>query len=147
MASIHVYLSHSSEETKKIAQQFTKKLSTGSILCLYGDLGSGKTTFVQRLAEGLGIKKRIISPTFTIVRHYKASPARCDTLYHIDLYRIHNKIDLKSIGIEEILSGQNSIIAIEWAEKLGPLLPKKRWDVRFEYIDEEKRKITIVFVT
>lgn len=65
------YITNSSEETKKIAENFAKKLKGGDIVALYGELGSGKTTFVQGLAKGLGIKKRIISPTFIIVRSYK----------------------------------------------------------------------------
>lgn len=167
MPSRHVYVSQSSEKTKKIAQGFAKKLITGDVLCLYGDLGNGKTTFVQGLGEGLGIKKRIISPTFTIVRQYKLSlysssaakrsrevltkdssrprwsGSRTINFFHVDLYRTSSINDIKGLGLEEILNDKNAIIAIEWAENLGFLLPKKRWNVRFEYIDESERKITI----
>lgn len=128
------------KETWEFARNFAKNLKAGDILCLYGDLGSGKTSFVQGLAKGLGIKGRIISPTFIIAREYEMGDLN---FYHIDLYRTQSMHDLLSIGMDEILENKNNIVAIEWSEKLLDLLPKKRIDLRFEYIDEEKRKITI----
>lgn len=162
-----VYTTASIEETQQLAKDFAKNLKGGDILGLYGDLGAGKTTFVQGIAEGLGIDKRIISPTFVIVKQYKiknrnvilasaASPesngdpgqARMtenfpSIFYHIDLYRIQDQNDIKGLGIEEIINDRNNIVAIEWAEKLGDLLPKKRIDIYFEYISENKRMIKI----
>lgn len=156
----------SENETKSLAQKFARlNLQQGStltrVIALYGDLGSGKTTFVQGLAEGIGIKQRIISPTFIIVRQYKISPprslfihlgggeattstpARCNTFYHIDLYRIETEKELEGLGIEETLNDKNAIIVIEWAEKLGELLPKQRIDICFEHFSKHERKITI----
>jgi len=127
-------------QTQEFALEFAKNLKGGDILCLYGDLGSGKTSFVQGLAKGLGINRRIISPTFIIARHYEMGNLN---FYHIDLYRTQTTQDLLSIGLDEILENNSNIVAIEWAEKLNELLPKKRIDLKFEYIDEEKRKITI----
>lgn len=128
------------KETQDFASNFAKNLKAGDILCLYGDLGSGKTSFVQGLALGLGINRRIISPTFIIARQYEMGDLN---FYHIDLYRTQTTDDLFSIGLDEILENKNNIVAIEWSEKLLELLPKKRIDLKFEYIDEEKRKITI----
>lgn len=128
------------KKTQNFARDFAKNLKGGDILCLYGNLGSGKTSFVQGLAKGFGIIRRIISPTFIIARRYEMGDLN---LYHIDLYRTQTLQDLLSIGIDEILEGDNNIIAIEWAEKLLDLIPKKRIDLKFEYIDENKRKITI----
>ena len=127
-------------ETQEFARDFAKNLKAGDVLCLYGNLGSGKTSFVQGLAKGLGITRRIISPTFIIARRYEISDLN---LYHIDLYRTQTLQDLQSIGINEILEDDNNIVAIEWAEKLLDLIPKKRIDLKFEYIDENTRKITI----
>lgn len=127
-------------QTQVFAKDFAKNLKGGDTLCLYGNLGAGKTTFVQGLASGLGIKQRIISPTFIIIREYKIKNL---DFYHIDLYRIESKHDLIGLGIKEIISNTNNIIAIEWAEKLQDLMPKRRIDLRLEYIDENKRKITI----
>ena len=130
------------QQTRELGEKVARELTGGSILVLYGELGSGKTTFVQGLAKGLGIKKRVISPTFIIIRSYALKSQKLKFFYHIDLYRVEDQEDLQGLGLEEILADPQNIIAIEWAENLGDLLPKKRWDVWFEYIEEEKRKIT-----
>lgn len=130
-------ISNSSLKTKQIGEEFAKSLKGGSVVALYGNLGSGKTTFTQGLAKGLGIKKRIISPTFIIVRDYKASDSR--NFYHVDLYRVGN--NMQGLGLEEILEDKNSIVVIEWAEKLGSKLPKERIDIYFETIDRDERQI------
>jgi tRNA threonylcarbamoyladenosine biosynthesis protein TsaE len=137
---VNDYLSENVEQTRKIAFELARKLKNGNILCLYGQLGSGKTTFVQALAKDLGINKRIISPTFIIIRGYKL---KNKNFYHIDLYRTESKDDLIGLGIPELFEDKKNIIAIEWAEKLGDLLPNKRLDLFFEQIDHNKRKITI----
>lgn len=132
------------EETQKIGEEFAAKLHGGDIVLLYGNLGDGKTTFMQGLAKGLGIEKRVISPTFIIVRKYdvKNSPDVA-TLYHIDLYRTQTLSDLQGLGLPEILEEKNAIVAIEWPEKLHSLSPKKHYSVSLETLDENTRKITI----
>ncbi|MBI2431158.1 MAG: tRNA (adenosine(37)-N6)-threonylcarbamoyltransferase complex ATPase subunit type 1 TsaE [Candidatus Levybacteria bacterium] len=136
-----IFITQSANETQEIAKLFGKTFK-GSIIALYGDLGAGKTTFAQGLAKGLGIKKRIISPTFVIVRQYKAG---FKNFYHIDLYRIESQKDIEGLGIKEILKDPQNIIVIEWVEKIKDLLPKERIDIYFEYLDENKRKITYEF--
>ncbi|MBI4096407.1 MAG: tRNA (adenosine(37)-N6)-threonylcarbamoyltransferase complex ATPase subunit type 1 TsaE [Candidatus Levybacteria bacterium] len=133
------------EETQKLGENFARSLLARPqrgplIIALYGDLGSGKTTFVQGIAKGLGIKKRIISPTFIMVRSYKLGVV---SFYHIDLYRVESEKDIEGLGIEEIINNRNNIVVIEWAEKMGRLLPKNRIDVRFEYVAENRRLIII----
>lgn len=140
MEEIHV--SQSADDTRRLGEELAKKLQAGDVIALYGDLGSGKTTFAQGLAVGLGVKQRIISPTFIIVRHYPLYP-KPYTLYHIDLYRIESAVDVEGLGLEEIINDSGNIVAIEWAEKMKNLLPKDRIDIFFEYIDEGKRRITI----
>lgn len=155
---------NSFEETQKIGEEFASRLQGGDVVCLRGDLGAGKTTFMQGLAKGLGVSQRIISPTFIIVRKYEIPSAvilgnemnpessmqdpgqagmTIKTLYHIDLYRTETEDDLKGLGFPELLEEKNAIIAIEWAEKLSSLLPKKRWELDFEWISENERKIEI----
>jgi tRNA threonylcarbamoyladenosine biosynthesis protein TsaE len=117
------------------------------ILCLYGDLGSGKTTFIQGLAKGLGIKKRVISPTFMLIRMYQQEHrTKCieQRFYHIDLYRINKVGEAKGLGLEEIFNEPKAIIAIEWAERIKEILPKKRIDIYFDYVSENQRKINII---
>lgn len=133
-----VFITNNFEETRKLGNDFAKILEAGNIVCLYGDLGSGKTTFVQGLAAGLGIKNRIISPTFVIVRTYDLGDKN---FYHIDLYRTESEKDIEGLGIEEIINNKNNIVVIEWAEKLKSYLPKKRIGVHFFYENENKRKI------
>ncbi|MBF8249749.1 MAG: hypothetical protein HW400_350 [Candidatus Levybacteria bacterium] len=127
-------------ETQKLGRDFAKTLKKGDLVCLYGDLGSGKTTFTQGLAEGLGIKQRITSPTFIIVRCYelqtpafaKASAGKQNLklFYHVDLYRVESEKDLEGLGIEEIINNKNNIVVIEWAEKLKNYLPRTQCPVR-----------------
>lgn len=147
-----IIVSKSAEETRELGRKFARNLGASSVVALYGELGSGKTTFTKGLAEGFGIKKRILSPTFVVVRTYKlkAKSSKRKTkaqnsklLYHIDLYRLSSPDDLKSLGIDEILNSKESIVVIEWPEKMGSRLPQNRWDVRFEYIDENRRRIEI----
>ena len=145
-------VTRSAEQTQKLAAEFAKKLKGGEVLCLYGDLGSGKTTFVQGLAKGLGIKKRILSPTFVLMRSYNISGlenwriselAKDAYLYHIDLYRIGSAKETEMLGLQEILDDPQNIVAIEWAEKIKDILPSKRIEVYFEHIDENTRRIRI----
>lgn len=142
MKKEEIFVTNSAFETKKIAKNLVEKLKNGNILALYGDLGSGKTTFVQGLAKTLGIKKRIISPTFVIIRVYKIG---FKNFYHIDLYRIENEKDIRGLGIMEIINNSENIVVIEWAEKMKSLMPRNRIDINFEYLGENKRKITIKF--
>lgn len=141
------FITKSFEKTQKIAEDFSSKLTEGGIVALYGDLGSGKTTFVQGLAKGLGIKQRIISPTFIIVRQYKVrgKESAISGFYHIDLYRTETIKDIQSLGIEEIMNDPQNIVVIEWAEKMKNMLSTKRINIEFEYISEKERKITIIY--
>lgn len=131
-------ITNTSVDTQNLGSDFAKVLESGDVVALYGELGSGKTTFTQGLAKGLGIKNRIISPTFVIVRNYDLGIIN---FYHIDLYRMENIKDLEGLGIEEVINDKNNIVVIEWAEKLQNLLPKKRIDIKFVYEKDDARKI------
>ena len=135
------------QETQQFGKAFTKQLKGGEVLALYGDLGSGKTTFMQGLAQGLGIKKNIISPTFIIMRSYnigiKNQESGIKELYHIDLYRIRGEEDVESLGLLDLLNQPENIVAIEWPDKIENLLPEKHINIYFEYIEGDKRQIRI----
>jgi len=133
-----VFTTHNFRETQKLGHDFSETLEKGRIICLYGDLGSGKTTFIQGLAEGLGIKSRIISPTFVIIRSHRL---RAGMFYHVDLYRTESEKDIENLGLEEIINDLQNIVAIEWAEKLKNYLPEKRIDIEFVNEKENIRKI------
>ena len=118
------YISNSYEETQKIAADFAKTLKEGDVLCMYGDLGVGKTAFVQGLAKGLEIDEPITSPTFTIVNEYSGTLP----LYHFDVYRIADSDEMYEIGYEEYVYG-DGVSVIEWPQLIDDILPEKRYDI------------------
>lgn len=136
-----VFKSTSAEETKAIAAHLAKKMNHG-IIALTGDLGAGKTTFTQGIARGLGIKDKIISPTFVLIRQHHI-PKTNRVLYHIDLYRLEDNIDIKSLGIEEIINNSDNLVLIEWAEKIKKYLPKDTIFISIKIIDKNNREIYI----
>lgn len=119
----------------------TKNLFSPLVIALYGDLGSGKTTFIQGLAKGLKIRGKIKSPTFIILRKYKINNKKFKTFYHIDAYRIKNKQDIKNSGIEEGLKNKDSILAIEWADIIKKYLPPLRVDIFLKHSSKNSREI------
>jgi len=129
-------ITQNEKETQKLGKDLGQEIKKGKavVIGLEGDLGSGKTTFVQGLAQGLEIKDKITSPTFVIIKKY-------DFLYHIDCYRIESK-DLIKLDFKEIISQANNIVVIEWAERVKDILPQDTLWIKFEYIEEDKRKIT-----
>lgn len=118
------YISKSYEETQKIASGFAKTLKSGDVVCMYGDLGAGKTAFVQGMAKGFNIFEPITSPTFTIVNEYDGDMP----LYHFDVYRIADSDEMYEIGYEEYVYG-DGISVIEWAELIEDILPDERYSV------------------
>ena len=132
------------EETETVGREIAKSLSSGDIVCLYGELGAGKTVFVKGLMKGLGIEERVTSPTFTLIREYNANHNSIKKVYHIDLYRLENIEQVKNIGILELFNENNAVVIIEWAEKMKDLLPRMRIDVKFIFEDMHKRKINIL---
>ena len=136
-------ISKSPRETQKIAKDFSKDLKPGDIVALYGDLGAGKTVFIQGIAQGLKIKKKITSPTFVFIHSYPAKIANQNSFfYHLDLYRGGTLHDFESLGLDEIINGKN-VVVVEWASKIEDRLPKKRIDVTIKAVNEYTRRITI----
>lgn len=127
---------NSTQETKELAKKLAKNIKLGTTLALYGDLGSGKTTFTKFLVEALGQDSRVQSPTFVVARKY-------GNINHIDLYRLNSKEEVTDIGIEEFLTDKDVINIIEWPELAEAFLPKDTVRIYFEYVDDEKRKIRI----
>lgn len=138
-----IHITNSQKETKKLAHEFAKTLKAGDVIALYGDLGTGKTTFAQGLASGLGVRKKVMSPTFIFMRSYpitfKKNPL---TFHHLDLYRGQDEKDFKSLGLDEIFT-TDAIVVLEWADRIKRILPKKRIDIYFENKNGQKRKIKI----
>lgn len=136
-----IFITNSNAETFKTGEEFAKRLNRGDLILLTGELGSGKTTFVKGLAKGLKIKKNIISPTFILLKSYKAPNKTI--LNHLDLYRLNN-VSPRDLGIEELLKNEKSVTIIEWAEKIKKYPTKSRIIyISFKYLSENKREITI----
>ena len=134
-------LSHSYEETIDLGRRFARQLKKGSIVCLQGDLGTGKTVFAKGVAAGLGLDpKAVNSPTFVLMNHYAAKLP----LYHFDLYRLEKPEELASVNFDEYLYG-NGISLIEWPERLGDLLPKNHWLVELQHKNEHERDLCISY--
>lgn len=133
-------LSPSTNKTIEVARLLGSKLRKGDILALSGELGSGKTCFTAGLARGLGVSEsyQITSPTFTLINEYKA---KCN-LYHFDLYRLNGYSEFEDLGYEEYFSGEG-VVVIEWAEKIAEILPRSAFFIKFDYVDENSRKINI----
>lgn len=112
------YISNSPAETKTAAAEIVKELKNGSVICMYGDLGAGKTAFVQGMATALGIDESVTSPTFTIVNEYYGTMP----LYHFDVYRIGSSDEMYEIGFDEYINS-DGISVIEWAELIEDILP------------------------
>ncbi len=135
------YISNSVEETKKTASELAKTLKAGDVICMRGDLGAGKTAFVQGLAKGLGINEPVTSPTFTIVNEYYGIMP----LYHFDVYRIADPDEMYEIGYEEYIYG-DGVSVIEWAELIEEILPEERYEVTIlkdVSLHDDYRKIRI----
>ncbi len=113
-----VYESYSPDDTAEFARGFAKRLTGGEVIAMYGDLGAGKTAFVQGLAKGLGITRNVTSPTFTIVNEYMGRLP----LYHFDVYRIADPDEMYEIGYDDYIGG-DGVCVIEWAELIEELLP------------------------
>lgn len=115
-------ITESVNQTLKIGRKIAKNLQKGDIICLFGELGSGKTVLTKGIAQGLGIKRSsVISPSFVLIREYDGAKL---PLYHFDLYRLKSPKDILALGYEEYIY-DDAVAIIEWADRLGYLLPKE----------------------
>lgn len=124
----------------------TKSVSAATIIALSGELGAGKTTFVQELARALGIDGNITSPTFVIEKIYKSPHPKFSKLVHIDAYRLKDKSELFHLGWSDIASNPDTIICIEWPENIdGAITPDGNiTNIRFDVVDENSRSVTVI---
>lgn len=129
----------SSEQTHELGKRIGERLQGGDVVCLYGALGAGKTTLTQGIAAGLGVATWVNSPTFVLVTEHQGRAP----LHHVDAYRLpeNDRDAAREIGLEELI-GSDGVCVIEWAERVGVLLPDDRLDVRLEHT-EEGREATL----
>jgi tRNA threonylcarbamoyladenosine biosynthesis protein TsaE len=144
MDRTHTITTHTARQTQEVGRQLALAVKRGAyprIVCLTGELGSGKTTFVQGFARGLEVTSpRLLSPTFIIVRRYEIAKSE-QYFAHVDLYRLENESQLHSVGIQDMLTDPQCYMAIEWPERLGSLLPLRRLDISFRAQDNGSHTI------
>ncbi|OGZ36003.1 MAG: tRNA (adenosine(37)-N6)-threonylcarbamoyltransferase complex ATPase subunit type 1 TsaE [Candidatus Portnoybacteria bacterium RIFCSPLOWO2_01_FULL_43_11] len=139
-------ITENEKETQKagkfLAEELFKKTSRkkAAVIALKGELGSGKTAFVKGMAQGFGVKEKIISPTFVVLKKYGIKNIN---FYHIDCYRLVGPKDLIDLDFKEIINDSENIIAVEWAERVREILPGNSLWVKFEHWGKNKRKIII----
>ena len=159
MNSKDIFITNSSKQTQKMGEILAKELKKGEIICLSGELGSGKTTFAQGVLKGLGAKKPYTSPTFVVMKEYKIRTSLQGSIfplsaaasnfsrsnlfiYHIDAYRVGAK-DILDLGWEEIIADKNNVVIVEWAERIKNIIPRDAIWLGFEHMKEDERKISI----
>lgn len=132
------YISKSKQDTKKLAEKISRQLhglprrnsdkvrmkAGGEIIGLIGELGAGKTTFIQYLAKALGVKNTVNSPTFNIMKLYKTQHPKVKQLCHVDVYRLNSAKELTALGVQEYFERSDTVTVIEWADKVKKILPK-----------------------
>ena len=128
-------------ELKEWGEELGRRLPHGSIVTLQGELGTGKTTLVQAICRGVGISEDVTSPTFALVNEYQGESA---TVYHLDLYRLHDPGDLTNLGWDDIVNS-GDIVLIEWPERAGNRLPEDAVRLRLDYVpdDDDRRQLTV----
>ena len=145
-------ITNTPSQTKKLGEELAKEIlkkgfgRTAFVIGIEGELGGGKTTFLQGFAKGLGIKEKVLSPTFVILKKFRIPKSNFKKsnfkyFYHIDCYRLQKPKELLNIGFKEIASRPENIVGVEWAEKVKKILPKDVFEVKFRVIDQKKRKI------
>lgn len=133
-------ITSSEEETIAAGRELARRLRRGDIVACFGNLGTGKTCLVKGICKGLGVRERVMSPTFTILREYAGDGV---TVYHWDFYRVTSEPELRELGFEESLNG-DGVCLVEWADRVQSLLPPHRFDVHLKLGNtENSREISI----
>ena len=132
------FVSHTPEETLEIGRTIGAKCKSGTVVSLRGSLGAGKTVIAKGVAEALGIKDAIVSPTFTLIQEYQGTKLQ---LFHMDLYRLSGTDEFEMIGGEEMLYGK-AVVLIEWSEKIEEMLPDGTVFITIDIQPNQDRVIT-----
>lgn len=131
------FVSLSPEQTRRLGVRLGELLRDGDLLCLAGDLGSGKTTLTQGIASGWGSFDHVTSPTFMLINEYRRADST--RLYHFDAYRLSGVEEAETLGLHDLLNGQRGPVVIEWPERVARLLPAEKLWISLRWVDESKR--------
>lgn len=131
-------------ETQTLAKEFVRHSMVHNVIALEGDLGGGKTTFVQGLAEGLGLTSPVTSPTFMLLKIYALrNHPQYKKLIHCDLYRVQGWNEIAELALDELWNDPTNLMVIEWSERIKEKLPAKHHHIRFDHQDGDQRNISI----
>lgn len=138
-------ISPSLADTEKVAADLATTLKGGDVVCLYGDLGAGKTAFTKALGKAMGVTETVTSPTFVLMNQYAVHLAHGEagTLYHLDAYRLSSSSEALDLGLTDIWADPTAIMVIEWADRIAEILPEKRIDIRFHHDGTDGRIIDL----
>jgi len=131
------FISSSTDQTVRLGLRLGELLQPGDMVCLYGDLGAGKTALSRGVGRGWGTALRVTSPTFTIINEYPR-PKDKAVLYHLDCYRLETDMDVETVGLEDIFYGQGAVI-IEWPENIESWLSADRLAIQIKYLNDTRR--------
>lgn len=139
---MQTFLTHSAEETKDLGKKLALEIAPGTLVCLTGDLGSGKTTFTQGFLEGVGADRPYVSPTFVIMKQYDlpALVNGIEHVYHADAYRVEAK-DFVALGFAEWRADQQGVVILEWPERVQELIPSHARKISFTWKSECEREV------
>ena len=151
MINKNIFTTSSPGQTRKMGELLAAELRGGEIVCLTGELGSGKTTFAQGALKGLGAKGPYTSPTFVVMKRYKlkaqnskrkttTQSLKLSNAYHVDVYRVRPK-DILDLGWGEVIDDKKNIVIVEWAERIRKIIPKRAIWIKFNHKGEDKRGI------
>lgn len=145
--NMKTFISKSLQDTQNFAKEWLSSLSPkddeAMVVGLYGNLGSGKTTFTRAVAREMGIKEAVTSPTFVIEKIYETKHSHFARLIHIDAYRLENGKELQVLNFEELVENKNNLIIIEWPENVKEILPADHMKIYCEFVDEDSRKFDV----
>ncbi len=141
-AEVHMldFVSHSAGQTRRLGVRLGRLLQPGDVLLLVGEFGAGKTTFIQGVAEGVGVQGPVVSPSFVLVAEYRLQDRPGVPFYHIDLYRVESVEEALGLGLEEYLYDEG-ICAVEWADRIPEAMPEESLTIELAFLSETKRVV------
>lgn len=130
------FISHSPEQTVRLGARLGERLASGDLVCLSGELGAGKTTFITGVGRGWGALEQVTSPTFVLVNEYRRADGLC--LRHMDCYRLNSGAEALALGLDDLLDAAGAML-IEWPERILEVLPRERLHLRLNWVNDTKR--------
>lgn len=134
------FISRSPEQTKRVGTRLGSHLKIGDVICLFGELGAGKTTFVQGLVQGWGSTDLVTSPTFVLINQYRRPDGM--EIHHLDAYRLLNETEAEVLDLDGII--EQGILLVEWPERIQKVLPANRFWIEMYWIADEQRRMVFL---